>query len=191
MQRITIKHLGPIQELEMDVERFNLVIGEQATGKSTIAKAIYFFRMIKSTLTDYFYQLFDTASYNQNDSQEGFNKVLKKELKSVFISLFGYSWDLDENLYLKYEYAQDIWIDVKLAGRSSAGRTKKRYISIRYSSGLTKKLEQLEEETLELNKVKNIFESVSLSYASKEKLRNYDKFKNSINEYTNIIWINN
>lgn len=185
MQRITIEHLGPIQELKMDVERFNLVIGEQATGKSTIAKAIYFFRMIKSTLTDYFYQLFDTASYNQNDSQEGFNKVLKKELKSVFISLFGYSWDLDENLYLKYEYAQDIWIDVKLAGRSSAGRTKKRYISIRYSSGLTKKLEQLEEETLELNKVKNIFESVSLSYASKEKLRNYDKFKNSINEIFN------
>lgn len=33
MQRITIKHLGPIQELEMDVERFNLVISEQATGK--------------------------------------------------------------------------------------------------------------------------------------------------------------
>lgn len=69
--------------------------------------------------------------------------------------------------------------------KSSAGRTKKRYISIRYSSGLTKKLEQLEEETLELNKVKNIFESVSLSYASKEKLRNYDKFKNSINEIFN------
>lgn len=31
MQRITIKHLGPIQELEMDMEKFNLVIGEQAT----------------------------------------------------------------------------------------------------------------------------------------------------------------
>lgn len=46
-------------------------------------------------LTDYLCQLYDTALYNGNDVSDGFNKVLKKELKSVFISLFGYSWDLD------------------------------------------------------------------------------------------------
>lgn len=40
--------------------------------------------------------------------------MLKKELKSVFISLFGYSWDLDKRLYLRYEYTTGIWIDVKL-----------------------------------------------------------------------------
>lgn len=46
----------------------------------------------------------DTELYNGNDVSDGFNKVLKKELKSVFISLFGYSWDLDKRLYLRYEY---------------------------------------------------------------------------------------
>ena len=32
---------------EMDIKDFNVLIGEQATGKSTVAKEIYFFRIIK------------------------------------------------------------------------------------------------------------------------------------------------
>lgn len=47
MGRITIKHLGVIKDFEMDIKQFNLLIGEQATGKSTICKAVYFFRSIK------------------------------------------------------------------------------------------------------------------------------------------------
>ena len=98
MQRIEIQHLGPVQNLSMEIKDFNLLIGEQATGKSTVAKAIYFFRIIKTTLTDYLCQIFDTALYNGSDVSSGFNRVLKRELKSNFISLFGYSWDLDKLL---------------------------------------------------------------------------------------------
>lgn len=42
MQKIKICYLGPVKELEMKINDFNLIIGEQATGKSTVAKAIYF-----------------------------------------------------------------------------------------------------------------------------------------------------
>ena len=177
MQRIKIKHLGPVQELEMEIKDFNLLIGEQATGKSTVAKAIYFFRIIKGTLTDYLCQVYDTALYNGNDVSEGFNKVLKKELKSIFISLFGYSWDLDERLYLRYEYAAGIWVDVKL---NRAG--KRKYISVGYSQQLTQTLNDLEKEALELFKQKPETTTISLAYASKERLRNYTNFKNSVNE---------
>ena len=177
MQKIEIKYLGPVQELEMDIKDFNLLIGEQATGKSTVAKAIYFFRIIKSTLTDYLCQVYDTALYNGNDVSDGFNKVLKKELKSIFISLFGYSWDLDKRLYLKYEYAHGIWIDVKL---NKSG--KRKYISVRYSPKLTQTLKDLEKEALELFEQKPETTTISLAYASKERLRNYDNFKNSVNK---------
>lgn len=177
MQRIKIKHLGPVQELEMEIKDFNLLIGEQATGKSTVAKAIYFFRIIKGTLTDYLCQVYDTALYNGNDVSEGFNKVLKKELKSIFISLFGYSWDLDERLYLRYEYAAGIWVDVKL---NRAG--KRKYISVGYSQQLTQTLNDLEKEALELFEQKPETTTISLAYASKERLRNYTNFKNSVNE---------
>ena len=177
MQKIEIKYLGPVQELEMDIKDFNLLIGEQATGKSTVAKAIYFFRIIKSTLTDYLCQVYDTALYNGNDVSDGFNKVLKKELKSIFISLFGYSWDLDKRLYLKYEYASGIWIDVKLNKHG-----KRKYISVRYSPKLTQTLKDLEKEALELFEQKPETTIISLAYASKERLRNYDNFKNSVSK---------
>ena len=176
MQKIEIRYLGPVKELKMDIKDFNLLIGEQATGKSTVAKAIYFFRTIKTTLTDYLCQLYDTALYNGKDASEGFQKVIKKELKSVFISLFGYSWDLDQRLYLKYEYAEDIWIDVKLNG------AKKKYISVYYSRKLSKEIKELEKEALDLNDQKSNITTVSLAYASKERLRNYDNFKNDINK---------
>lgn len=174
LQRIEIKYLGPVKEIDMEIKDFNLLIGEQATGKSTVAKAIYFFRMIKVTLTEYLCQIYDNALYNGNDISHGFNKVLKKELKSIFISLFGFSWDLDQRLYLKYEYTDGIWIDVKLNG------TAKRYISVRYSAKLTHEIKLLEEEALKLHKQKQNT-NTSLAYASKERLRNYDNFKNNIN----------
>ncbi|MBQ6885943.1 MAG: AAA family ATPase [Lachnospiraceae bacterium] len=175
MQKIRISHLGPVKELEMDIKDFNLLIGEQATGKSTVAKAIYFFRIIKTTLTDYLCQLYDTSLYNGNDASKGFNNVLKKELKSVFISLFGYGWDLDNRLYLKYEYTNDIWIDVNLFEH------KKIYISVRYSQKLTQQIKRLEKEALDLYNQRSDTTTISLAYASKERLRNYDNFKNSVN----------
>lgn len=175
MQKIDIRYLGPVKEFTMEIREFNLLIGEQATGKSTVAKAIYFFKIIKITLTDYLCQLFDTALYNGKDACDGFKKVLKKELKSVFISLFGYSWDLDERLYLKYEYTDNIWIDVKLHG----GR--KKFIDVRYSYELSKEINSLEKEALDLYTQKPDITTISLAYASKERLRNYDNFKKNIN----------
>ena len=93
MQKITIQHLGPLKKLEMEIKDFNILIGEQATGKSTAAKAIYFFRIMKDSMTDYLCQLLDTSVYNGEEASGGFKRVLKRELKSVFISLFGFSWD--------------------------------------------------------------------------------------------------
>lgn len=40
MQKIIIKYLGPVRELEMEIKDFNLLIGEQATGKSTVAREL-------------------------------------------------------------------------------------------------------------------------------------------------------
>lgn len=175
MQKIIIRYLGPVKELEMDIKDFNLLIGEQATGKSTIAKAIYFFRMIKTTITDYLCQLYDTALYNGEDVSKGFRTILKKEWKSVFISLFGFSWDLDNRLYLKYEYADGIWINVKLYEKE------KKYISVRYSQKLDYEIKQLEKEALKLYEQKQDTSTISLAFASKERLRNYDNLKNSVN----------
>ena len=43
MQRIEIQNFGPIKEASIEIPKFLLLIGEQASGKSTVAKLIYFF----------------------------------------------------------------------------------------------------------------------------------------------------
>ncbi len=182
MQKIIIEHLGPVKKLEMDIKDFNLLIGEQATGKSTVAKAIYFFRIIKTTITDYLCQIYDNALYNGNDVSKGFHNILRKELKAVFISLFGYSWDLDvlnDCVYLKYEYTNDIYIEVTLK------KEERKTISITYSNKLFSEIECLQKDALDLHVQKLNATTISLAYASKERLRNYDNFKNSVNKVFN------
>lgn len=51
MEKIIIKDFGPIEYIDFSLEKsFNIIIGEQATGKSTLAKLIYFFKDIISDL---------------------------------------------------------------------------------------------------------------------------------------------
>lgn len=40
MAHITIKYVGPLKEVSLDIRRINMFMGPQATGKSTIAKII-------------------------------------------------------------------------------------------------------------------------------------------------------
>ena len=39
-EKLIIKNFGPIKKVELDLGRFNILIGEQATGKSTVAKVL-------------------------------------------------------------------------------------------------------------------------------------------------------
>jgi predicted ATPase len=50
MQKIIIKNFGPIKYAEIEVKKILVLIGEQASGKSTIAKLIYFFKTIQEDL---------------------------------------------------------------------------------------------------------------------------------------------
>ncbi len=48
--KIEIRNFGPIKEACFDLKKYNVIIGEQASGKSYISKLIYFFRSLPSEL---------------------------------------------------------------------------------------------------------------------------------------------
>lgn len=47
MPKLIINKLGPVETCELECSQFMNFTGFQASGKSTIAKAIYYFRTIK------------------------------------------------------------------------------------------------------------------------------------------------
>jgi AAA15 family ATPase/GTPase len=50
MQRIEIENFGPIKSVAFDIKDYTIFIGPQASGKSTIARAVYFFRSLGEDL---------------------------------------------------------------------------------------------------------------------------------------------
>jgi len=54
-EKLIIKNFGPIKNVELELGRFNVLIGDQGTGKSTVAKLL---TAIEST---FFRELFDVA----------------------------------------------------------------------------------------------------------------------------------
>lgn len=176
-QTITIKNLGPVKNFKMDITKFNILIGEQATGKSTIAKCIYFFRTVKTYITYYFQSIYHSGTYHGKDISLGIVKNLKSELKSVFISLFGYSWDLDDRLYLRYEFTDAIWIDVSL---NKGTRKQDKYIDVRFSEQLFGELSKLQSEVIQLNREKSQPIMASLDYITQERAKQHNLIKNKV-----------
>lgn len=179
MQKICIRNNGPVKDFEMEIEKFNLLIGEQAAGKSTIAKSIYFFRNIKTKIISYLSQVYDTGSYNSVPQENiRFDKAIKAELKDIFIKLFGYSWDLNPEFYMKYDYAEEIWIKVELR----EGSKSRRYINVTYSPKLMNTIEKLKEEVEDQYHDYVKIMASSLALAKEEAERNHNMIKRRICE---------
>ena len=81
MQKIEIHHLGSVKEFISDLLDMNLLIGEQATGKSTVCKSVYFFRVIKEEIIAY---LYDIATDRAFEKRNRLPKVLNKRYLHKF-----------------------------------------------------------------------------------------------------------
>ncbi len=44
MEKLSIRNFGPIRELELEIKKFTILVGEQSTGKSTVAKIVSIFK---------------------------------------------------------------------------------------------------------------------------------------------------
>ena len=105
MQRIEIKNFGPINELKLDIKDFMLFIGPQASGKSTIAKTIFFFKSLNDDLVKYL-----VSALKKNDFAKPMETYVKI-IRQKFLDYFGANIHLPA-IYLKYHYSDSVWITV-------------------------------------------------------------------------------
>ena len=109
MSVLKIHHLGPITDCEINIKDFTILTGPQASGKSTVAKAIFFFRTAKQ---DFYDQL---TTFSADEYHSTLEKDLKKRLRSKFIQIFGTSWAMPQDMRISYEFSHWVTISVYLS----------------------------------------------------------------------------
>ncbi len=107
MQKIIVKNFLGIKEVDVKIGKILVIIGEQASGKSTLAKLIYFFQTIKEDIFDAFY--YDKNNINFNAES------LDKFILNKFYNLFGStkSWPPFE---VSYTYGSNRTITLSISG---------------------------------------------------------------------------
>lgn len=126
VQRLVINKLGPIEWCELECSQFMTLTGFQASGKSTIAKVIYYFRTIKDDITE----LAKTQALNsiQGEGAErefdignevGLRRGLENYLREKFLRTFGSSWGMSNEMYIEYHFTDTCFINISLKEDSS------------------------------------------------------------------------
>lgn len=96
IQHLHVRDFGPIQSCDVEVQRLTVLTGPQASGKSTLAKLIYFFKLAQQYIQS------QPLSAVQAD----------KWLRSVFLRTFGDVTEFSDMMQIRYDYADGQWLEV-------------------------------------------------------------------------------
>lgn len=111
MSRIKINNLGPIEYFENDVdEEMMVLIGEQASGKSTIAKTIFFCKSISEEFKGF---LMSPENVMMLPSQLRNTVSFKKQLRTKFMEYFGTTRHMDP-FSVTYTFDNQEYMEIKL-----------------------------------------------------------------------------
>jgi len=112
-QRLIIHQFGPIADIDIEVKDILVFIGSQASGKSTVSKAIFFFKSLKDDLYRYYLDC-----YNQNKFDHAISRFCKL-VNQKFTKIYGVTLLQSPNTKLTYIYSDqnEILIGTDLNGR--------------------------------------------------------------------------
>lgn len=107
MHKLEIRNFGPISHCEITLNHLTLLIGPQASGKSTISKLFFFFLNVRDEFVGF---LLDQAdSTDERINEWDFAKIIRKR----FIEFWGPA-PQHSDLYLKFHYTNETYIEIKL-----------------------------------------------------------------------------
>lgn len=148
MHKLRINKLGPIKQCELNGSSFITLTGFQASGKSTIAKAIYYFRTIKDDIvelaTRQAWGRVPVPGLDEDIFDVGCGKDLKERLeiylREKLISTFGALQGMSDEMSLEYSFTEDCFIKIFL--KSDKHYRKLDDIWVTFSKGLTDFLQE-------------------------------------------------
>ena len=109
MHHLSLSCVGPIKQCEIDIDDFTVFTGAQATGKSTIANSIFFFRTIKNDILESMLK-----RSGLNDMEISLNRTVTRLIRNKFLQIFGTSRALSNQLRMLYNYNKDTFVEITL-----------------------------------------------------------------------------
>lgn len=171
MQAIEIHNFGPVKNAVIELRRLTVFVGEQASGKSTIAKLIYFF---KSIGMEFF------SRYYQSESRGfDFTSDLIVPIRERFYDFFGSTHHLPE-FRIIYTYAVGRTLTLSL-------NEKKRLFPV-FSDGFfsvvhQKELKRIKSQIIRLNRELSKESNSQRRFTlEKDRLKYVNELSNAINE---------
>lgn len=132
MQKLDINNFGPIPYCSLELKDFMIFIGEQATGKSTICKCVYFFRLVRDEIKRDLHDIISNGLVEGKD----FSLAINNRLRFVFNSMFGFT-KLQNSFSLQFTYKESI--SLAIAKSESI-----KLIKFAFSMSLKDKIKELE-----------------------------------------------
>lgn len=154
--KIAIKNLGPITDCTMPLNDFTVLTGAQASGKSTIAKCIYFCRTIKDDICE------DVFKYSLlMNGQYSLKNTILRTLRNKFLQMFGTSKAMSNNMLLRYEYSEQTFVEITLRMQERDEFINPKYVYIKFSNDIEKfmstvQISNIKRETLQ-NELNELF----------------------------------
>ncbi|MCM1415866.1 MAG: AAA family ATPase, partial [bacterium] len=110
MSVLRIKNFGPINNLKIDVDKnINMIIGPQASGKSTIGKVLFFCKKIRDYYIDFILQDAIFLQTHPNELYINFLKYIRKN----FMGCFGTTKHMS-SFEISYTYSNDQSVTIRL-----------------------------------------------------------------------------
>ncbi|MCU0434510.1 MAG: ATP-binding protein [Bacteroidia bacterium] len=153
MEKLVITKFGQLENITFDVKDFTVLIGPQASGKSTIGKLVYIFKSVFQALSLY---TVNRISLNEEISFKDFTSSnIRQNLDRLFTSS-----SYRKNTKITFYYQSDFYIDIENKGDINI---------VTFSSAFESKLDSIEDKYYEIinstkfienSKSKNRFEFI-------------------------------
>jgi predicted ATPase len=142
VERLLIKNFAGLKEIDIEIKKINIYIGPQASGKSIIAKILFY---CKGLIEEIFNQAMSLKTKRQLD----------EKLKNKFVEYFPVESWREQDFLIRYEINND-YVEIKPLKPAK----KKWNISINYSDFYAKSFEKIkrkwQRETNNIDKSKDL-----------------------------------
>ncbi|GMU90696.1 MAG: hypothetical protein AMXMBFR49_29010 [Chlorobiota bacterium] len=113
MQTLEIKNFGPIKDVKIEINDIMIFIGPQASGKSTIAKNIFYFNSMKDFVYETVEQILELSNHIESIDPTRIWKIFHGYLRTRFVGFWGTTKHL-EDFVLNFSYKEDISLCITL-----------------------------------------------------------------------------